>query len=97
MKTAFAFLFAGIILLIFLYSKGAIFFTGSTIDIHLHDTYYIIAYFHLIVLVVLFLGTLFAIGGILGTLLRNKYFIWMTFIFFLVDVFFIVQVIRHLQ
>jgi heme/copper-type cytochrome/quinol oxidase subunit 1 len=94
-KTALIFLFTGILLLTLLYLKSGIFFTKKTVDIHLHDTYYVIAYLHFIILIVLFVGTAFSIGGVFGTRFRNKYFLIPAAVFLFADVVLILQIVPY--
>jgi heme/copper-type cytochrome/quinol oxidase subunit 1 len=54
--------FIGIMFLIFFFSKSDLLFASETVDSYLHHTYYVITYFHFIVLVVWLAGTLFSIG-----------------------------------
>jgi len=66
MKTAIVFLVIGIFLVV-LFSFKNVQFTQSTVDIHVHDTVFVFHYFHIGLLSLLFLATLFCIGGIIGT------------------------------
>jgi heme/copper-type cytochrome/quinol oxidase subunit 1 len=75
MKTALAFLLISILVLLFLWSKTDIFFGRSTVDIHVHDTYFVIDRLQFILFIVLILGTLSSLGGVIGTRFRSKVFL----------------------
>lgn len=75
MKTAVVFLTIGIILLTIVSFKTNAKFAASTVDIHVHDTVFVVPYFYISILSLLFLGTLFSIGGVIGTKFRGKIFI----------------------
>jgi|SRR6478609_8844883 heme/copper-type cytochrome/quinol oxidase subunit 1 len=85
MKTALLFLFAAIVFLGLIYSRIDVWFNESTIDIHVHDTYFVIARWHAIFFIILFLGTFSFIGGIIGTKFQNKIFMVLLLIFLVVD------------
>ncbi len=74
MKKALLFLIAAISFLIFLFLKSDIFLRDATVDIHLHDTYFIVTSSIFITITILFLATFFSIGGVIGTRFRNRYF-----------------------
>jgi len=82
MKGAFTLLAIGIVFLVFSYSKLNIFWGNSAIDIHLHDTYFVMSRSFVMLFILFFLGTLFAIGGFVGSRFKNKIFLFLT-IFFL--------------
>jgi hypothetical protein len=75
MKTALIFLAIAILLLVLIYSRVDIWFSESTIDVHIHDTYFVITRWHAIFLITLFLGTFSSLGGVIGTRFHNKFFL----------------------
>jgi heme/copper-type cytochrome/quinol oxidase subunit 1 len=87
MKTAFIFLALSILLLILFWWRFDIWFSDSTIDIHVHDTYYVIARWHAVLVIILFLGTFSSFGGMIGTRFRNKFFLITLIIFFVADIY----------
>jgi hypothetical protein len=87
MKTAFLFLFISIVFLALIYSRVDVWFSPSTIDIHVHDTYFVIARRQAIFFIILFLGTFSSIGGVIGTKFGNKTFIVLLIIFVVVDIY----------
>ena len=87
MKTALAFLFISILILLFLLSKTDIFFGKSTVDIHVHDTYFVIDRLQFIFFIVLILGTVSSFGGVIGTRFRSKAFLIAFLIFLAADVY----------
>ena len=74
MRTALIFLAVGILLLLVLYSLVDVWFMPSSVDIHVHDTYFVIANIHVVPLMAIFLGNFFILGGVIGTRFRNKFF-----------------------
>ena len=91
MKVAWITLSIGAVLLILFFSRAQLWVRKATIDIHVHDTYFIVPYLFLILFFFLFLGTFFTLGGLVGTSFRNKYFIGAFIFFALADAYFIVQ------
>jgi hypothetical protein len=79
MKLATLFLLAGLVLL-FLTLRQGIHFTAKTVDISIHDTVFVTSYFSFIIFLLLFALSLFTLGGIIATGLRNKQFLWSFFI-----------------
>jgi hypothetical protein len=85
MKVAIIFLVIGIALLcLFLYST-IVHSNSKSIDLHLFDTYFIIDKLNFIIGVVLFLLTLFSLGGVIGTGFRSKAFLLTFFIAFVLN------------
>ena len=74
MKTAFVFLLIGILSLYIIYLQVDIRFSDRMV-IHVHDTYLVIDYSNVAVVAGIFLVTLFSLGGLLGTMFRNSFFI----------------------
>jgi heme/copper-type cytochrome/quinol oxidase subunit 1 len=95
MKTAVIFLAIAILLLVFIYARIDVWFSETTIDLHIHDTYFVIARWHAIFLIILFLGTLSSLGGVIGTRLQNKFFL-IAFILFIAFDLYIVWTVRSL-
>lgn len=87
MKTALIFLGIAVLLLILIYSRVDIWFSESIIDIHIHDTYFVIARWQAILLIILFLGTFFSSGGVIGTRFHNKFFLIALVLFIAVDLY----------
>jgi len=73
MKGALIALFIGIVLLVLLYFKMDIFRGKGTIDIHLHDTYFILSYTTVTIFILLFLGTFFPLEASLEVSSRVSY------------------------
>ena len=94
MKAAIISLVIGIILLLFFLFGSYIQNYKSGIDIHVHDTYFIISYFSFTVFITLFLGTFFSLGGAIGTAFKNKSFVYLLLIFVLLDAFYIARYIK---
>jgi len=87
MKAALILLSASILILLLIWWRSDIWFSNSTVDIRHHDTYFVIANFHFVFFVLLFLGTFYLLGTVLGTKFRNKIFIVLPIIFLVVDVY----------
>jgi len=91
MKAAIISLAIGIILLLFFLFGSYIQTYKSGIDIHVHDTYFIISYFSFTVFIILFLGTFFFLGGAIGTAFKNKKFVYLLMTCTLLDAFYIIS------
>jgi hypothetical protein len=74
MRTAFIFLLLAILALAFFYWHADVFLTAETIDFHLHDTYVVVDWQSAIILLTLSIGTIFFLGGLLGTGFRSRGF-----------------------
>src|SRR5215203_2535479 len=94
MKTALLFLFISIALLVVLFLRTHHSFGKNTIDLHVHDTYYVLSYLTLAIIILLFAGTFFSLGGAIGTSFKNKFFIILLTCFVLADGFVIYKYIR---
>lgn len=82
MKGAFIALCFSILLLILLYYNQNLAFGKSIIDIHFHDTYFVISDLYFFLFLFLFMGTSFTIGGVIGSSFKSKVF-WLLLILFL--------------
>lgn len=85
MKTALAFLLVAISLLSLIWWRLDVYDSKSAVDIHFHDTYFVIYRPYIILVIFLFLGTIFSLGGTIGTRFRNKIFLIALIIFVAID------------
>lgn len=85
MKAAVSFFVIGVLILVFLYFVSDISFQSSTVDIQVHDTYFVLTRFSFFLFVILFLGTFSSLGGVIGTRFKNTAFIVLFFILLLID------------
>lgn len=97
MKGALIGLFAGVVLLVAPFLTLPIYRGASSINIHLHDTYFVIDYLSATVFVLLVLGTFFSIGGIISTRFRRRVFAALLILFLAIDAFYIVAFYKALQ
>ena|SRR4028119_1969449 len=91
MKSALVSLLIGMGMLLTLYSYWEIYRTRSTFEVHFHDTYYVLSHGSLIVFVLLFLGTFFSMGGLVGTRFKSKLFGILTLISISVGAYYVVS------
>jgi hypothetical protein len=90
MKGAWIALLIALGLLIFLGFTSKVYNTSGTLDIQLHDTFFVLSYTTVIIFIILFLGTFFSIGGIIGTHFKSNLF-WVLIILFLsIDIYLLV-------
>lgn len=85
MKSALIFLAVSVLILLLIWWRCDVWFSNSTVDIHFHDTYFVIAHFYFVLFVILFLGTFSSLGGVIGTKFQNKIFIVSLIIFLVSD------------
>ena len=97
MKTALIALFLGVLSLILIYSVLNVHITKSSVDIHLYDTYYVLDYRYVFAFLLLYLGTLFSIGGLFGTQFKNKSFWILIVLFLLADAFYFLTIYKFIQ
>ena len=62
---------------------------GSTLDIHVHDTYYVVAHFQFMLLSII--ATFFFLGGATGTKFRNRYFLYPLLLLIAFDLYWIIM------
>ena len=79
MRTAIVFLVIAFLLLAALSRGGVLSFTGSTVDLRVQDTYLMMEKWAFATLVFLLAATFFAVGGLLGTGFRGRFF-WVAFL-----------------
>jgi len=91
MKTALISLLIGIGFLILIYLVLGVGMDKSSVDIHLYDTFYVLDYRFVFVFLLLYLGTFFSIGGLLGTKFKSKLFWVLMVLFLLIDVYFVIS------
>ena len=87
MRTALIFVAVAVLVLTLLYLLTDVWFRPSSIDIHVHDTYFVINRPHVLLLLLLYLGTFFLLGGTIGTKLKNKVFLILFLVFLAADVY----------
>jgi hypothetical protein len=97
MKIAFIFLALGLIILWIIWSRVPMMIGTSTIDIHIHDTKVVIGFVHLALFLLLFLGTLFFVGGVIGTQFKRKGFTIPFVVFLLADIIVALEIKRVLH
>lgn len=91
MKGAFIALTIGTLILVLLFLQIDIYKSNSGIDVHLHDTYFIFNYVTVIVFLFLFLGTCFAIGGMVYSYFKSKMFLILMLLFVAIDTYYVFQ------
>lgn len=91
MKGALIGLFLGIALLALIYFKLAVYRSKTSFDIYFHDTYFVINNTFAVVFALIFLGTFFSIGGIIGMHFRSKLFLLLTVLFLAIDIYYVVS------
>jgi hypothetical protein len=97
MKTAFLFLFSGVVLILLLLVLADTTFSTTSIDIRYTDTYYLISYSRLLLLVVLFLGCLSSIGGAIGSRFKKRIFLFLFLLFGLSSFLFVQYLVSELE
>lgn len=94
MKGALIGLFIALALLVLLYFRMNVYSSKGTIDVHVHDTYFVLSYASVIVFVLLFVGTFLAVGGMIGSFFRSKLFWVLTVLFLSIDVYCIITIYK---
>lgn len=89
MKGAWIAFFIALSLLFLLCVTAKIYNTSGTIDLQLHDSYFILSYATVIIFILLFLGTFFSIGGIIGTRFKSIVFWVLLLVFLSIDIYYI--------
>lgn len=88
MKTALLFLSIPILFLIISLNRVDVWMINSkTIDIHFHNTYFVIDHVTALIALVVVLGTFFFTGGVIGTKFRKRFFLIGFLIFIVVDLY----------
>ena len=81
LRTALFFLLVGILGIIYFFWRWAIFVRegSGSIDFHIHDTYFVIASFHVAIAVLLVLTLFFSLGGMIGSRFKNWFYLILFF------------------
>src|SRR5919202_576751 len=88
MKAAFILLTIGLIILLLFAFLFDVTLAGSTLDFHVHDTYYVTDIKSAIIFVILFLATLFFIGESIKTKFKSVPFLILLLFIFSADIYF---------
>ena len=72
MKSALIFLFVGFLMLIVITYLLEVDLKVNGVDIHIHDSYYVVSYSYIVVFSILFIATCFSLGGILYSGVRKR-------------------------
>ena len=91
MKGALIALFIGLAILVIFFSGVKKYRSKGTIDIHVYDTYLVLDYAFIIIFILLFLGTFFSIGGIIGSYFKSKLFWILSILFLSIDTYYILK------
>jgi hypothetical protein len=97
MKGALIGLCIAIALLVILLLDLKIHRSHGTIDIHFYDTTLVTSYTFVVVFVLLFSGSFFAIGGIIATFFKSKGFWILAVLFVVIDTYYILTVYKALN
>lgn len=97
MKGALIALLIGAVLLVFFCFTLEIYRGKATIDVHWRDTFFVLSYPSAAVFVVLFLGTFFSTGGIIGTHFKSVWFVLLGLLFLSADTYCVVHLYRTLH
>jgi hypothetical protein len=79
LRTALLFLLAGILMLFYFYWRWDVFVGYGSVDIHVYDTYLVMTYFHVAIVILLVLTLFFSLGGMIGSRFRNWFYIILFF------------------
>ena len=96
MKGALIGLAIAITLLALAYFKLAVYRTKTSIDFHVHDTYFVIDNTVAIVFALLVMGTFFSTGGLIGTQAKNKVFWLLAVLFLLIDTYYAISFFKDI-
>ena len=97
MKGALIGLFLGGILLVLQLYKNVININKESIDVHVHDTYFILSYKSVIIFLLLYLGTFFILGGLIGFHFKSKMFLVSTITILLIDVYYFIKFYKAIK
>ena len=89
MKRAYIGLLVAFAVLILFLFTSKIHITQGRIDIQFHDTYFVLNHVSILIFIILFLGTWFSIGGIIGTHFKRSLFWVLLLVFVSVDIYLI--------
>ncbi|RYZ30911.1 MAG: hypothetical protein EOO10_01065 [Chitinophagaceae bacterium] len=82
MKGALLALLIGIGILTLFALKADVRFFQASVDVHVHDTYFVLDYTFLILSLLVYLGLFFSVGGLVSTGFKGRIY-WLLFVVFL--------------
>jgi hypothetical protein len=82
MKGALIALFISIVVLVLFGLAEDVRFTASSVDVHIHDTYFVLDYPFFVCFLLVYMGTLLSIGGLISTNFKGKVY-WMLLVVFI--------------
>jgi heme/copper-type cytochrome/quinol oxidase subunit 1 len=89
LRTALIFLLAGILMFLYFGWRLDVFFSETSVDIHIRDTYFVVANYHMAIAVLLVLTLFFSLGGMIGSRFKT----WLYIILFLIATSFIIYIV----